>query len=199
MTTLSSQRRNAYQWTLLRDSVLGILKRFEKDEHGHTYDELIKRAQDARPDGYPTGAGTRGSGVADPTLSAVLGREQLESGDSAWRALTEFKQALDLLETADRHRQGAFPPQPKPVEPEGWCSVDLAVIGWHNPVDTSRKWAQPNTRCSWCSAWFREHAFDAPKWMLRKRARGERVTTLDEARAMREHEAERTTAKEASA
>lgn len=188
-TKPAQQRKNVEQWTLLRDSVDKILRRFERDEN-----ELIRRAVAARADGFPTGGNAaHGTDVTDSTLAAVLSREQAEGANPAVRALRTFNLAIDHLEAADRHRSGAFPPAPKLEEPMGWCASCLR-IKWHSPCATDKKWAQPNAHCSWCSGWLKAHGFLPPIWVMRKHARGDRVYDSDETKAVAEHEAQKVTA-----
>lgn len=180
---------NPVQRKQLRRVARDIIGRFEMDDA-----LLDARADVARPDGYSRGGagGGRGSGVTDTTGAAVVAREALQT-DHALTAIAMFGRAVDLLINADKHRADALPPsdaEPETVE-DIWC-VSCIRIGWHSPRNINPKdFAQPCTRCTWCAGFRREHQFDPPEWILRKRARGGRITTIDTDKAVRDHRGKR--------
>lgn len=150
-------------------------------------DALHARAQAARPDGYPRGGdGARGSDVSNPTLAAVIARENNER-DYALTALDRATRGVDLLINADHHRAAALPP----IDAEPEAGVDLCIaclrIGSNSPPDTSPHFAQPNRYCTFCSGWRRKHRFDPPDLILLKRKEGRRITSADETAALLEH------------
>lgn len=181
---------NADQRRRRRQLAVAVIERFDTDDRA-----LAARAHAARPDGYPRGGGGEGrsSSVSNPTLGAVLARDEADR-DRAVAAFTQFDLAVDALLDADRTRAQALPAStadPELVD-DLFCT-SCARFGISNPRNTDpKRFAQPNTRCTWCSNFRRPvelhgFGFDPPEWILRKRERGERITSKDTGRAVAEH------------
>lgn len=163
-------------------SAADIVSRFQRDDRA-----LDVRAAAAVPDGYPRGGdgGPRGSGVTDSTGSAAAARAGAHNAPAA-RALRQILKAIDMLIAADADRARALPPDAEPIDPDD-CIV-CARVGIHAPRDADpKRFAQPNPRCTWHAAFWRENKFDAPDWISEKHARGIRIYDADIARAITEH------------
>jgi hypothetical protein len=166
--------------------------------------EILQRARDAKADGYPTRSmgGGGGSGVALGLADVVtadwvehrdcpggegIGCSKCSDGfvyrpaeltrssavdlvNRVRQAVTELRRASAAMHKASSHEGKASPPP----DDDLWCQNHLKH-GMFEPRAPKR------ALCRWCYDFRLANSLDAPKDLLLRRARGERITaqTID--------------------
>lgn len=167
------------------DEILAALGRVRADLQA-VYDMDRQLRMLERPDGYRTSVRPEGSPSStddegevlpphsDPTGSAVVlrvygrsspTRKEIETMNGA---VTEM---LTLARQADGARARALEPGKEHTPPDGCRNHLEHGMGWE-PVTAKE-------RCRWCYEFWSAEGVDAPKPLLEKRARGQRISELD--------------------
>lgn len=166
-------------------TIENVLRRMRRDDH-----DLAARAASERPDGYPTGGqgGGARNGVSNPTLAAVerrLNEPDPKTGRRApmhaTRAIELTMRAAALLSQADSWRAKALPPA-LPEESDDWCT-NCERAGELSPRGKAKDVPAESTLCTWCHQFQRDAGFLPPRSLVRKHARGDRISERDVQRA----------------
>lgn len=157
------RRPTALQWRELCSELADTARRLQEEGP-----ELMRRAQIAVRDGYPTSSLGGGGGPSsildddgtpmpplnDPVGELAIARVRRGEGDPVRQAVTDMvslaQLALVALRRADGARSRALPPLEAPEEPKvAGCVVHLRY-GLFAPQ-------RARERCRWCNDWTKAH------------------------------------------
>lgn len=130
-----------------------------------------------RPEGSPSSSDDEGEVLpphSDPTGSAVVLRVYGRSSPTRKEIETmtgAIKEILTLARQADGARARALEPAKEHIAPAGCRNHAAYGMGWE-PVTAKE-------RCRWCYEFWSAEGADAPKALLEKRARGQRISEAD--------------------